>query len=104
MRIRKNTLKKIIAEASRLTEGWKNADGSPWTPPPKSGSGGGMSVDDINANMGTDFMLSDSSGSFDVSGDLLNPDDLRRLADTLEQLISGEIQVHPEDMVGFDID
>ena len=84
MRIRKRTLKKIIAEATRLTEGF-----DPYN---------------INTNMGTEFMLSDSSGSFDVSGDLLNPDDLRRLADTLEQLISGEIQVHPEDMVGFDID
>ena len=84
MRIRKNTLKNIIAEATRLTEGF-----DPYN---------------INTNMGTEFMLSDSSGSFDVSGDLLNPDDLRRLADTLEQLISGAIQVHPEDMVGFDID
>ena len=104
MRIRKNALKKIIAEATRLAEGWKNADGSPWTPPPKSGSGGGISVDDINANMGTGFYLGDESGSFDVSGDLLEPADLRRLADTLEKLFSGAIQVHPEDMVGFDID
>lgn len=58
---------------------------------------------DINANQGTEFMLTDSVGSFDVSGDLLNPDDLRRLADTLEKLFSGAIPVHPEDMVGFDI-
>ena len=84
MRIHKNTLKKIIAEAARLTEG--------------------LDPYDINTNMGTGFMLTDSVGSFDVSGDLLNPDDLRRLADTLEKLFSGEIQVHPEDMVGFDID
>ena len=104
LRIRKNALKKSIAEATRLAEGWKNADGSPWTPPPKSGSGGGISADDINANMGTDFMLTDSVGSFDVSGDLLNPGDLRRLADTLDKLFSGEIEIHPEDYVGFDID
>jgi len=84
MKIRKNTLKKIIAEAARLTEAFD--------------------PNNIQANMGTSFMLSDSVGSFDVSGDLLDPADLRRLADTLEQLFSGAIQVHPEDMVGFDID
>ena len=40
MRIRIGTLRKIIAETTRLTEeftGWKNADGSPWTPPPARG-------------------------------------------------------------------
>ena len=85
MRIRKNTLKKIIAEASHLS--------------------GGFDPYNIQANMGTSFMLADSSGdALNVSGDLLNPADLRRLADTLEQLFSGAIQVHPEDMVGFDID
>ena len=59
---------------------------------------------DINANMGTSFYLADESGTLDVSGDLLDPAALRRLADTLEKLFSGAIQVHPDDMVGFDID
>ena len=84
MRIGKNALKKIIAEATRLTEG--------------------LDPYDINTNMGTSFMLTDSVGSFDVTGDLLNPGDLRRLADTLDKLFSGEIEIHPEDYVGFDID
>ena len=86
MKITKKQLRRIIKEekAKLLSEG--------------------LDPYDINANQGTEFMLSDSVGSFDVSGDLLNPDDLRRLADTLEKLYSGAIQVHPEDMVGFDID
>lgn len=106
MRIRKNALKQIIAEATRLTEGWKNMDGSPWTPPPKSGRAAtkGFDPNDIQANMGTSFMLGDESGEWGASGDLLDPADLRRLADTLEQLFAGEIEIHPEDMVRFDID
>ena len=56
----------------------------------------------INANMGTEFMLTDEYGTFDVSGDLLNPADLRQLADTLEKLFSGALK--SDGMVGFDID
>ena len=62
----------------------------------------GLDPYDINANMGTEFFLSDENGTFDASGDLLNPADLRQLADTLEKLFSGAIQ--PDGMVGFDID
>ena len=105
MRIRKSTLKRIIAESTQLTEAdWRNADGSPWTPPPKSGRAGGKGFDpyDINANMGTEFFLSDENGTFDASGNLLDPADLRRLADTLEKLFSGTLK--PDGMVGFDID
>jgi len=93
MRIRKNTLKKIIAEASRLTEsGWKNADGSPWTPPPKSGSAGGIGVDDIWTNMGTDFSLFDEvAEDLELDGSLLDPADLRALADMLEKVYNGTL-------------
>ena len=58
--------------------------------------------DDIQANMGTGFFLGDEVGNIEVDGDLLEPADLRRLADTLEKLFAGAIQ--PEGMVGFDID
>ena len=120
MKITKRQLRRIIREekakvlaehkvrrivSRRLTEAdWRNADGSPWTPPPKSGSAGGKGFDpyDINANMGTEFFLGDEVGNIEVSGNLLEPADLRRLADTLEKLFSGAIQ--PDGMVGFDID
>lgn len=86
MKVTKNQLRRIIREekAKLLREG--------------------LDPYDINTNMGTSFMLTDSVGSFDVSGDLLNPADLRRLADTLDKLFAGEIEIHPEDYVGFDID
>ena len=86
MKITKNQLRRIIREEKTklLREG--------------------LDPYDIDANSGTEFMLTDSVGSFDVTGDLLNPEDLRRLADTLEKLFSGAIPVHPEDRVGFDID
>ena len=132
MKITKRQLRRIIREEKarildeqkvrrRLTEAdWRNADGSPWTPPPKSGrarkspskpstppksgraGGKGFDPYDINANMGTEFFLSDENGTFDVSGNLLDPADLRRLADTLEKLFSGTLK--PDGMVGFDID
>ena len=57
---------------------------------------------DIQANMGTGFFLGDEVGNIEVSGDLLEPADLRRLADTLEKLFSGALK--PDGMVGFDID
>ena len=57
---------------------------------------------DIDTNMGTSFFLGDETGNLEVGGDLLDPAALRRLADTLEQLFSGQIQ--PQGMVGFDID
>ena len=84
MKITKNQLRRIIKEekAKLLSEG--------------------LDPYDINANQGTEFMLSDEYGTFDVTGDLLNPADLRRLADTLEQLFSGAIK--SDGMVGFDID
>ena len=59
-------------------------------------------VNNINANMGTSFFLGDESGKLEVDGDLLDPVALRRLADALEQLLSGQIQT--QGMVGFDID
>ena len=107
MKITKRQLRRIIKEekAKLLREsGWKNADGSPWTPPPKSGRAGrkGFDPNDINANMGTSFFLGDESGNLDVDGDLLDPAALRQLADALEQLLSGKIQT--QGMVGFDID
>jgi len=104
MRIRKNTLKKIIAEASRLTEaGWKNADGSPWTPPPKSGSAGGVGMDDIETQMGTDFSLYDEDAmDLELDGNLLDPSDLRALADMLEKIYNGTMPVAGR--VAFDVD
>jgi len=59
-------------------------------------------VNNINANMGTSFFLGDEAGNLEVDGDLLDPVALRRLADALEQLLSGQIQT--QGMVGFDID
>lgn len=103
MRIRKSTLKRIIAEASRLTEGWKNADGSPWTPPPKSGSGGGIGMDDIRTNAGTDFSLYDyDAEAIELDGSLLDPADLRALADMLEKIYNGTLSAPGP--VAFDID
>ena len=57
---------------------------------------------DIDANMGTSFTLGDQTGDLEVAGDLLDPAALRRLADALDQLYSGQIQ--PQSTVGFDID
>lgn len=81
MRIRKNTLKKIIAEASRLTEMFD--------------------TNDIDM-AGTTFDLYDAAGDLDVSGDLRDPAALRALADALEGLISGRIM--PNGRVALDID
>ena len=56
----------------------------------------------IDANMGTGFYLGDETGGVEAAGDILNPDDLIKLAETLEGLYSGKIK--PEGMVGFDLD
>lgn len=50
----------------------------------------------------TRFSLTDETGSVDVQGDLLNADDVIKLADTLERLYSGQIQ--PEGAVSFNMD
>ena len=52
--------------------------------------------------MGTGFYLGDETGGVEAAGDILNPDDLIKLAETLEGLYSGKIK--PEGMVGFDLD
>ena len=56
---------------------------------------------DIDVNMGTSFTLSDQTEDFELTGDLLDPAALRRLADALDQLYSGKIQ--PQSKVGFDV-
>ena len=61
-----------------------------------------FSREDIDTNMGTVFSLINDSGDLDVSGNILDPESLRKLADTLEKLYSGQIQV--QGVVGFDLD
>ena len=58
--------------------------------------------EDIDTNAGTIFSLINDSGDLDVSGNILDPVSLRKLADTLEKLYSGEIQV--QGVIGFDLD
>ena len=58
--------------------------------------------EDIDTNMGTIFSLTSDSGNLDVSGNILDPVSLRKLADTLEKLYSGQIQSHG--VIGFDLD
>ena len=58
--------------------------------------------EDIDTNMGTIFSLISDSGDLDVSGNILDPESLRKLADTLEKLYSGQIQTHG--VIGFDLD
>jgi hypothetical protein len=57
---------------------------------------------DINVNAGTSFSLMNESGDLDVSGDILDPQALRALADTLEKLYSGQIPA--QGVIGFDLD
>jgi len=61
-----------------------------------------FSREDIDTNMGTIFSLTNEEGDLDVSGNILDPNSLRELADTLEKLYSGQIQT--QGIVGFDID
>ena len=61
-----------------------------------------LSREDINSNTGTSFSLMNDSGELDVSGDILDPQALRALADVLEKLYSGQIQ--SQGVVGFDLD
>ena len=61
-----------------------------------------FSREDIDTNMGTIFSLTNDSGDLDVSGNILDPESLRKLADTLEKLYSGQIQSHG--VIGFDLD
>lgn len=61
-----------------------------------------LSREDINSNTGTSFSLMNDSGELDVSGDILDPQALRALADVLEKLYSGQIQT--QGVVGFDLD
>jgi len=58
--------------------------------------------EDIDTNTGTIFSLINDSGDLDVSGNILDPESLRKLADTLEKLYSGQIQTHG--VIGFDLD
>ena len=53
-----------------------------------------FSREDIDTNTGTIFSLINDSGDLDVSGNILDPESLRKLADTLEKLYSGQIQTH----------
>lgn len=83
MRISKNTLKKIIAEATRLTEA--------------------VGMDDIETQMGTDFSLYDEDAmDIELDGNLLDPADLRALADMLEKIYNGTLPVTGR--VAFDMD
>ena len=61
-----------------------------------------ISCEDININTGTGFSLTNEEGDLDVSGNILDPNALRELADILEKLYSGKIQT--QGVVGFDID
>ena len=58
--------------------------------------------EDIDTNTGTNFSLINDSGDLDVSGNILDPVSLRKLADTLEKLYSGQLQALCG--VGFDLD
>lgn len=100
MRIRKNTLKKIIAEATRLTEDPNLPGGPGWT----GGAGaGGIGMDDIMTQMGTDFSLYDEEAmDLELDGNLLDPSDLRALADMLERIYNGSMPVTGQ--VAFDVD
>ena len=61
-----------------------------------------FSREDINTNIGTIFSLISDSDDLDVSGNILDPESLRKLADTLEKLYSGQIQT--QGVIGFDLD
>ena len=61
-----------------------------------------FSREDIDTNTGTVFSLINDSGDLDVSGNILDPESLRKLADTLEKLYFGQIQTHG--VIGFDLD
>ena len=61
-----------------------------------------FSREDIDTNTGTIFSLINDSGDLDVSGNILDPESLRKLADTLEKLYTGQIQSHG--VIGFDLD
>ena len=61
-----------------------------------------FSREDIDTNTGTVFSLISDSGELDVSGNILDPAALRKLADTLEKLYSGQIQA--QGVIGFDLD
>ena len=61
-----------------------------------------FSREDINTNIGTIFSLISDSDDLDVSGNILDPESLRKLADTLEKLYSGQIQA--QGVIGFDLD
>ena len=61
-----------------------------------------ISCEDININTGTGFSLTNEAGDLNVSGNILDPNSLRELADTLEKLYTGQIQT--QGVVGFDID
>lgn len=61
-----------------------------------------FSREDIDTNTGTVFSLINDSDDLNVSGNILDPSSLRELADTLEKLYSGQIQV--QGVVGFDLD
>ena len=61
-----------------------------------------FSREDINTNIGTIFSLISDSDDLDVSGTILDPESLRKLADTLEKLYSGQIQA--QGVIGFDLD
>ena len=89
MKIRKNTLKKIIAEATRLTEN----PNAPGVPDYYAGKGaGGIGMDDIWTNMGTDFSLFDEvAEDLELGGSLLDPADLRALPDMLEKVYNGTL-------------
>ena len=58
--------------------------------------------EDIDTNTGTVFSLINDSGDLDVSGNILDPVSLRKLADILEKLYSGQIQV--QGITVFDLD
>ena len=61
-----------------------------------------FSREDIDTNTGTVFSLINDSDDLNVSGNILDPSSLRELADTLEKLYSGQIQI--QGVVGFDLD
>ena len=61
-----------------------------------------FSREDIDTNTGTVFSLISDSSDLDVSGNILDPASLRKLADTLEKLYAGQIQA--QGVIGFDLD
>ena len=100
MKITKNQLRRIIAEAS---EKWKSEPGAPLYGLPKDPTFGGHDGKTIDENgMPTQFIFADETGQVNVRGSIMNPGDLVKLAETIEDLRGGKIPM-PAGPIAFDL-